>query len=103
MTKEEDVEEENSIADGPDNCAEVLSYDTAPISNKKRSKELPPIVTPQKTQKPRVPSTPTNIMREDGQETLPQIRRMSIREAMGHFLAEKVDTICLHPKDVAKK
>jgi hypothetical protein len=98
-----DEEEENSIADGPDDCAEESSYDTAPINNKRRIKKPPPMVTPQKTQKPRVASAPTNMMHGDGQETSPQSRRMTIREVMGHFLAEKVDTMCLHPYDVAKK
>ena len=99
LTTKQEEEEENSIADEPDDFAEVSSYDTAPINNKKRIKKLPAMVTPQKTQKPRAASTPTNMMHGNG----PQSRRLSIREAMGHFLAEKVDTMCLHPSDVAKK
>jgi hypothetical protein len=73
------------------------------MNNKKRSNtKMPPAVTPQRTQKPRVASTPSNIV-DGAEESSPRRRPMNIREAMGHFLADKVDSLCLHPYDVPKK
>jgi hypothetical protein len=92
--------EDNSVVDESDDCTEASSYKTAPVNNKKRSSiKLLPEVTPQKTQKPRVATTPSSVVQEDAQDSSPRRRPMSIREAMGHFLADKVDTLCLHPYD----
>jgi hypothetical protein len=97
-------EEDNSVIDESDDYTEASSHKTAPVNNKKRSSlKLPPAVTPQETQKPRVARTPSYIAQEDAQDSSPRRRRMSIREAMGHFLADQVDTLCLHPHDAKNK
>lgn len=108
IEQEEDV---NSIVEeeAPDDWSD-MSHDTPPttVNSKKRSinpktssPSPPPTVTPQRAmQKPRVTGTPPHMVRG---EKLQQERSSSpragttIRESLGHFLAERVDTLCIRP------
>jgi hypothetical protein len=100
---EEEEEDENSVVDTPDDCSEA-SYDSPPTMNsKKRSfdakRTSPPAVTPQRAmQKPRVTSTPPHMVHGEKQEPSPRVGT-SIRESLGHFLAEQVETLCIHPNN----
>jgi hypothetical protein len=94
-------DEDNSVVDESDDCTEASSD----VNDKKRSsRKFPPAVTPQRSQKPRVAITPpSRVVQGDEQDSSPRRRPRSIREAMGHFLADKVDTMCLHPYDAKQE
>jgi hypothetical protein len=105
--EEEDV---NSVVEeeAPDDWSD-MSFDTPPTTENSKKRSIhpktspPPTVTPQRAmQKPRVTGTPPQMVR--GKKLQQQQRRSSspragttIRECVGYFLAERVDTLCIRP------
>jgi hypothetical protein len=100
-------EDDNSIVEEViDDWSSDNSLDTSPATvhpkkrpTKKASSPPPTVTTPQRAaQRPRVTGTPPHMVRPQESSS----PRTTIRESLGHFLAEQVHTLCLHPYSKSK-